>query len=360
MSFCLPPVEQSNSAFSNSFLKPQHRSSPIHAFSVEVDGQIPTYLYVEESGNPKGIPVVFVHGGPGASFKPTDHQWFDPSKYRIILFQQRGTYRCVPSAGSLSTSASIFKDVGIEVLAKDIETLRKTLSVDQWLVFGGSWGSTLGLYYAENYPQSCIGLILRGIFLSTEQELEDFFTEDKISEKLPNWNKAALECLFTYAKQRGKEPLPRTMCGVYRQLIVEENDVKAARLWTAFEQYMENVEDRAQLARVLEDDLETTPEERTKGVWETQLIDYMIKHINLLDPQSKKLLKEIPIKVVHGLKDPICPPSVAQDLVALLESAGCSVSLSLIEEGEHSPYSHPRMIDALISATDNFANEKRF
>lgn len=222
-------------------LRTQHKASEIKSYYVELKNcSNNVSIYVEESGNPYGIPVVFVHGGPGANFKPTDHQWFDPEKYRIIAYQQRGTHNCIPSAEDLKYDVSNFNNVGIDTLANDMEALRKALNIDQWLVFGGSWGSTLSLYYAQNYPNACAGLVLRGIFLSSESELADFFTEEKLSERVKKWNKTALDCLYNYARQQGEVPTPLTMCSIYRKLIVDKNDLVAARLWTAFENYIEN------------------------------------------------------------------------------------------------------------------------
>lgn len=344
----------------NQNIRTQHKASDIQKYYVEVgEGLNSVSLYVEESGNPNGIPVVFVHGGPGATFKVTDHQWFDPEKYRIIAYQQRGTHNCVPSAEDLHFDVSQFKDVGIDTLAKDMEALREALHIDQWLVFGGSWGSTLSLYYAEHYPNACTGLVLRGIFLSSESELADFFTEEKLNERVKTWNCSALDRLYTYAKQKDESPTPLTMCSIYRKLIVDKNDIVAARLWTAFENYIENQEED-QLNRILQD-VETTPLERTIGVWETQLMnDVITKKIDLLEPKLLKQLQSIPIKIVQGMKDTVCPYSIASDLAAKLNYEGCRVELSLIEEGEHSPYSHPKMIDALVAATDNFAKNKSF
>ncbi|MBS0655059.1 MAG: alpha/beta fold hydrolase, partial [Verrucomicrobia bacterium] len=146
-------------------LRLQHRPTTRITSKIEVESG--WKVHVEESGNPEGIPVVFVHGGPGVKCRDTDHQWFDPDKYRIIVFQQRGTWGCTPSAEDLSTPSQIFKDVTIQTLAADLEAIRKQLHIDKWLVFGGSWGSTLTMYYAQEFPEQCLGLVVRGIFLAS-------------------------------------------------------------------------------------------------------------------------------------------------------------------------------------------------
>ena len=149
-------------------LRSQHRPTTPQKSIVEVS---PGWkIYVEESGNPKGIPAVFFHGGPGIRFRQEDHQWFDPDKYRIIVFQQRGTWECEPSATNFAIPSKTFESTTIATLGEDIETLRKHLGIEKWLVFGGSWGSLLSVFYGQQYPEACLGLVVRGIFLGTPEE----------------------------------------------------------------------------------------------------------------------------------------------------------------------------------------------
>jgi len=124
-------------------------------------------LYWEQSGNPDGVPVVLLHGGPGGGTSPQQRRFFDPDHYRIILFDQRGAGRS-PPFGSVEHNTR-------NDLIEDIERLRRHLSIDQWHVFGGSWGSTLALSYAARYPKSCRSLILSGIFLMEREEIDWFF-----------------------------------------------------------------------------------------------------------------------------------------------------------------------------------------
>lgn len=339
-------------------LKVQHAASEIRSYYVEIEEN--WKIYVEESGNPEGIPVVFVHGGPGARFKASDHQWFDPEKYRIIVFQQRGTYKCMPSAEDLSAKGELFKDVGIETLAKDMEVLRTHLGISKWLVFGGSWGSTLGLYYTQEYPTHCSGLVIRGIFLSSEKELTNIFTPDEIDKNAKGWNRTALDRLHEYAIERGLDSSAENMTANYRRMIVEGNDHRAACLWRSFEKYIED-NDQEQFHRIMDNSTETTGDERSVGLWETQMFHLMMaKKIDLLASTRIQKLEGIPIKIVQGSEDPICPPEVARNLADRLVSANLSVSYSLIDGGRHSPYSHPGMIDALIDATDQFAFNRQF
>ena len=123
-------------------------------------------LYWEESGNPEGIPVVFFHGGPGAGTVPENRRFFDPSSYRIVLFDQRGSGRSTPLGETRNNTT--------QLLLADIEVLRQFLGIERWVVFGGSWGSTLALVYAETFPDRCLALLLRGIFLCRQQEVDWF------------------------------------------------------------------------------------------------------------------------------------------------------------------------------------------
>ena len=123
-------------------------------------------IYYEESGNKDGLPVIFVHGGPGAGCSPSHRKFFDPSIYRIILFDQRGCGRSRPHAG--------LADNTTQDLVADMEKIRVVLGIEKWLLFGGSWGSTLSLVYAQTHPQTVLGLILRGIFLCRPQEINWF------------------------------------------------------------------------------------------------------------------------------------------------------------------------------------------
>ena len=146
-------------------LFPEIKVNSVHTLSVG-DGH---ELYVEESGNTRGMPVLFVHGGPGAGCSDQHRRFFDPTLYRIILFDQRGAGRSRPHA-SLDHNTT-------QDLVADMEAIRRFFEVDRWVLFGGSWGSTLSLVYAETHPERVLGLILRGIFLLRPQEIRWFYQE---------------------------------------------------------------------------------------------------------------------------------------------------------------------------------------
>jgi proline iminopeptidase len=128
--------------------------------------EAPHVMYWEQSGNPHGVPVAFLHGGPGAGATPTHRRFFDPQHYRVIVFDQRGAGRSTP-LGTLIDNTT-------RHLVADMEALRRHLGVERWVLFGGSWGSTLALAYAETHPQRCLGLVLRGVFLCRRSEVDWF------------------------------------------------------------------------------------------------------------------------------------------------------------------------------------------
>ncbi|WP_395403832.1 alpha/beta fold hydrolase [Pseudoduganella sp. UC29_106] len=140
--------------------------APRHSGMLQVD-DIHT-IYWEEVGNPDGIPVVFLHGGPGAGLSPQHRRFFNPDHYRVILFDQRGAGKSTP-LGDVRNNTT-------QLLIEDIERLRTRFGIEKWLVFGGSWGSTLALAYGEAHPERCLGFVLRGIFLCTKKEI-DFFLD---------------------------------------------------------------------------------------------------------------------------------------------------------------------------------------
>jgi proline iminopeptidase len=320
-------------------------------------------VHLEESGNPNGIPVVFLHGGPGIKFRETDHQWFDPEKYRIIVFQQRGTWGCEPTAEDLTTPSQTFKDVTIDTLAADIEAIRKHLNIDKWLVFGGSWGSTLTVYYAQEFPERCLGLVVRGIFLATHLENALFLDEERHARQGgENWKPEALQRLVNYAKSKGFEARledTSTIYAAYRELSVLHDDRIAQRIWRAFEEYVDTYDDMEQFDRLMRDDFETTPTERSVGIWETLLMDGVSRTYDLLSHSRLEKLQGLPVQVVQGSKDNLCHPTIAQELVDGLGHAGCKVKYELVEGGPHSAYD-PRMTDALVRATDTFAEHSHF
>ena len=183
--------------------------------------ETPHEIYVEECGNPKGVPVLFVHGGPGSGCEEYHRRFFDPEVYRIILFDQRGSGRSTPHAeldGNTTTA-----------LVTDMEAIREHLSIKQWVLFGGSWGSTLSLVYAETHPQNVLGLILRGIFLCRQREI-DWFYQEGASRLFPDAWEAFQEVIT--AEERSN------MVSAYYKRLTGEDEIarmQAAKAWSVWE-----------------------------------------------------------------------------------------------------------------------------
>ncbi|VAW68823.1 Proline iminopeptidase [hydrothermal vent metagenome] len=178
-------------------------------------------LYIEECGNPSGIPLVFLHGGPGAGCSPLHRRYFDPDVYRIILFDQRGCGKSTPHA-SLENNTTWD-------LVSDIEKIREHLDIEQWVVFGGSWGSTLGLLYAETHPSSVSGLIIRGIFLARDKDVQWFYQQGT-SRLFPDYWQQFIEPIAE--KDRGD-----MVTAYYRQLTGDDEmqKLRAAKAWSIWE-----------------------------------------------------------------------------------------------------------------------------
>ena len=181
----------------------------------------PHKLHVEESGNPEGIPVLFVHGGPGGGTRAADRCFFDPDKYRIILFDQRGAGQSTPHAE--------LEDNNTSALVEDIETIRKALKVDRWVVFGGSWGSTLGLVYTQTYPELVMGLILRGIFLCRDEDIHWFYQQGA-NHVFPEYWQQYIQVIPP--RERGD------MLGAFYRRLTGDNEIErmaAAKAWSIWE-----------------------------------------------------------------------------------------------------------------------------
>ena len=180
----------------------------------------PHELYWEQCGNPDGIPVVYLHGGPGGGCAPAYRQFFDPDHYRIILFDQRGAGRSTPHCCLI--------DNNTEALVRDIEQLREHLSIEQWHVFGGSWGSTLALSYAAEHPEKILSMILRGIFLMEQDGIDWLLYENK------NVFPEAWEQFVSFIPEDERNNL---LEAYYKRLMSDDEDVKleAAINWNLYE-----------------------------------------------------------------------------------------------------------------------------
>lgn len=294
--------------------------------------QAPHELYVEECGNPQGTPVVFLHGGPGSGCEPYHRRLFDPARYRIILFDQRGSGRSTPHAelGGNTTQA----------LVADMEAIREHLGVKRWLVCGGSWGSTLALVYAETHPQHVSGLVLRGVFLCRAHEIAWFYQQGA-SRLFPDYWHDFLA------------PVPGGERGdmvraYYRLLTSDDESVRlaAARAWSLWE---------GRTATLLPSDsvLAHFGDPHTALSLARIECHYFVNDSFLRPNQilaDAARLAGIPGVIVHGRYDVICPVENAYEL----QMAWPDAELHLIPDAGHAA-SEPGIVDALIGATDAFA-----
>jgi len=292
-------------------------------------------LYWELSGNPDGKPVVFLHGGPGGGSSPKHRRQFNPDKYKILVFDQRGCGKSTPFA-SLEANTTWH-------LVEDIEKLRTEVAgVDKWQVFGGSWGSTLSLCYAQAYPERVTELVLRGIFLFERNEI-DWLYKYGASELFPEgWDD------FT-----GLVPVDERgdlVAAYRRRLTAEDADVqlRAAKAWSRWEGLTVTLlPDPKMLAEFTED---------SRAIAIARIENhYMANHGWLEEGQllaGAERLRGIPGVIVQGRHDCCTPPSAAWKL----KQAWPEVDLQIIADGGHL-YSEPGILDGLVRATDRFAEK---
>ncbi len=302
---------------------------PFDRGMMSLDGR--HHMYWEQSGNPAGEPVVFLHGGPGAGVSPIHRRFFDPHHYRIICFDQRGAGRSRPFAD--------LTDNTTQHLIQDIEQLRQQLDIDQWLIFGGSWGTALGLAYGLEHPERCLGFILRGIFLARRQELA--------------WFLDGMGMIFPEAWRTFREFLPEpertTMLDSYYARLTDpdpEIHIPAARSWSRYENSCSNLlvhsggsgQGKAALALA-------------------RIEAHYFKHHMFFDDgipldQINKI-RHKPGFIIQGRYDVVCP-IVSADTLSL---AWPEADYAIIPDAGHSAL-EPGIRSALIDATETYRSLK--
>jgi len=289
-------------------------------------------VYYEQCGNPDGKPVVFVHGGPGGGAGEAYRRFFDPSAYRIVLFDQRGCGRSRPYAS--------LQDNTTWHLVDDIERIREHLSIERWQVFGGSWGSTLALSYAQTHPERVTELVLRGIFMLRRKELLWFYQEGASN-------------IFPDAWEEYLAPIPEVergdlMSAYYRLLTCddERTRVEAARAWSIWEG------STSLLYRDEEKIAETGADEFAVAF--ARIECHYFVHGGFFETEDQLLrgvdrIRHIPTVVVQGRYDVMCPARSAWDL----HRAWPESELVVVEDAGHSAF-EPGIRSALLEATDRF------
>lgn len=295
-------------------------------------------LYWEECGNPLGVPVLFLHGGPGAGLSTEHRRFFDPAYYRIVLFEQRGAGRSTPHGE--------YRHNTTQLLIEDIETLRALFEIDQWLIFGGSWGSTLALAYGQAHPQACTGFILRGIFLCTSAEVEWFIRG--ISWFYP-------DAYAEFAAAMPEEERGDLLQAYSRRLFSDDPAVytPAARSWSRYENSCLTLLPRAVTAPV------AASEPETVNIGLGRLEAHYMQHAGFMEEDQLirqiDRIRHLPAVIVQGRYDVICPPTSA----FRLHQAWPESRLQLIPDAGHSAF-ETGIASALVAATEQFKEHRKF
>ena len=291
-------------------------------------------IYFEAKGDALGIPVVFLHGGPGARIVPAHYDFFNPNLFFSILFDQRGCGKSEPFCG--------LKNNNIQNLILDMERLREKLGVEKWILFGGSWGSTLALYYAINYPERCLGLVLRGIFLGTRKEIDWFLCG--MSKFYPEAHKLFLKGLNF---SESVNPTSDEILKKGSELIFSNNEEvsqKASNAWAKYEMSCSTIDYK---------------EREMSGSAALSLskieLHYFLNNCFLKDNEildSLNIIKNMPTYIVQGRHDNICPPFTALKLKEALPNS----NLIMVDNAGHSAF-ETGIKKALIKALNDLRNQ---
>ena len=289
-------------------------------------------LYYEQSGNPNGKPVVFLHGGPGGGTNPKCRRFFDPAVYRIVLFDQRGCGKSTPHAE--------LKDNTTWHLVNDIERIRTHLGIDRWQVFGGSWGSTLALAYAQTHPEQVTELVLRGIFMLRRWELEWFYQKGCDALYPDAWE--------SYLKAIPEVERGDLMSAYYRRLTSSDPKVRvnAARAWSVWEGATSYLwQDTSHIESSGEDEF---------ALAFARIECHYFVHGGFFEHDDQLLrnverIRHIPAVIVQGRYDVVCPMRSAWDL----HRAWPEADLRVVQDAGHSAF-EPGNISELVQATDRF------
>ncbi|WP_373998339.1 prolyl aminopeptidase [Bdellovibrio bacteriovorus] len=289
-------------------------------------------LYWEECGNPQGKPVVFLHGGPGGGVAPDHRRFFDPKAYRIILFDQRGSGKSTPCAE--------LRENNTWELIKDIETIRTMLKIDKWVVFGGSWGSTLALTYAISHPERVKALVLRGIFLCRPSEIKWFYQEGA-SEIFPDvWDE--------YLKPIPVAERGDMVTAYYKRLTHESSEVRlqAAKAWSKWEAATSRLIVDQNAIDEFDDPEYALSFARIECHYFTNNAFFSTNNWIL---ENIEAIRKIPAVIVQGRYDVVCPARSAWDL----HKAWPEAKFTIVSDSGHAA-AEPGTRSALIEATDSF------
>ncbi len=285
-------------------------------------------IYIETGGKPDGVPVVFLHGGPGSGCKPSHRQFFDPDKYCSVLIDQRGSGKSTPFGGVNGNTT--------QALASDLERVREHLGIERWVVFGGSWGAALALYYAQTFPHRVLGMVLRGTFLARRRDVEWFFSAGA-NRLLPRgWHE--------FEEVVGK---PANMIEHLYNAVFGEDRALAeavARAWARWSgevvcYAIDNVGGEGEEPM-------TTTMAKTRIEFHYAYHAYFIAENQLLD--NVHLLPDVPVSIIHGQRDLTCTPDAAWALHRALPQS----TLKILRTAGHLS-GESLMTEALLDAADD-------
>jgi proline iminopeptidase len=305
-------------------------TSPRRAEWLEVgDGHS---IYVEEAGNPSGIPVVFLHGGPGSSCKPGHRQFFDPARYRNVLFDQRGCGRSTPFGDTHCNST--------QKLIEDLEMLRRWIGVEAWVLFGGSWGAALGLAYAEAHPERVLGMVLRGTFLARQRDL-DWFMHDGAARLLPSaWAE------FVEATQSVGQSIPLLHAALFGSDASMAEAV--ARAWAKWSGEV--------VMYAFDNPPGDPPEPLAQLLGKTRIeLHYALNRYFLSDNQllaNAARLPRVPTYIIHGQRDITCAPEAGWAIHRAIPGS----TFEILRTAGHLSGEMP-IQDALLRAADAIADQ---
>lgn len=301
---------------------------PFDHFYLEISKE--HHIYVEQCGNPQGIPVVFVHGGPGSGCSQRDRRFFNPETYRVILFDQRGAGRSKPLASVENNNT--------QLLIEDIESIRNKLQIESWIVFGGSWGSTLSLCYAETYPARTSALIVRGVFLGTSAELS-YLYQSGMSAFYPE-EFQTFSGHISYEKRQN-------ITQAYYELLQHKNldtRLNAAHRWLDWES--------AGISLLPQSMLDKTAAEPEVVISQALIECHYFVNQCFLEPNqllnNANKLKNLPVHIVQGRYDMLCPPEAAWRLHQALPQS----KLHIVQAAGHIAH-EPHIASKLIEILDN-------
>lgn len=290
-------------------------------------------VYLEQSGNPDGLPVVVLHGGPGGGCSPAMRRYFDPNVYRVILFDQRGCGRSRPHAS--------VEDNTTWHLVHDIELIRETLEISQWIVFGGSWGATLALIYAQAHPDQVLALVLRGVFLATQSELDWFYGGGAGKFWPETWAR--------FADLIPEDEHGNMIAAYHKRLFSGDRptEIKYARAWAQWENALASIQSSGHGGEA--------PGEYARAF--ARLENHYFTHGAFLDYDGQILdrisrIAHIPGVIVQGRYDMICPPENAWKLARNWPNA----ELKMVKHAGHA-LSEPGISAELVRTMDRIAED---